>query len=513
MRNVLAQGRWTALAVIAATIVACAGNDGGARPGADAGSDGDTDADVDTDIDADTDADSGPDGGAPEVPALGGAFVWIGEDMASWTQARWNAELGWMAGLGMTTAVTAASVLETDALYPTAIDGLTEVAGEPIERLLTAADGAGVEVHLGLVLTDTWWNDTDAAFLDDLTARSEAVATELWDRYGAHPSLVGFYLPQEIDNMTWIDEDARGRLVDHYLVPLSEHVKALDPDLVVSSAPFFNTEYQGAADYGAWWGATLAETPSLDLLMPQDGIGAEHATLADVGDYFSALGAACADNGRAMWTDLEVYALDGDAATPADMARIADQLAYELPLVGGSVCWELGYLAPSRGPASLGLYLDYLRYLDGEGTVEDVARGRSYELSTAPDATYPDPGGALTDGEAPLLFSDDPGWWSPGEIAVDVDLGAATDGLAIFAAHILRSDVSAAVSPEGVEVLASSDGASFTPVGALAPLLDEDENANVWLLEAPASARYVRFDVTSPAGWLFIAELAVYGEN
>jgi hypothetical protein len=499
--------------VITATFISC--TDGGGRAhDAGSGSDGGTDVDAEADTDTDTDTGSTPDdGGAPAVPALDGAFIWIGEDMASWTQARWNAEIGWMSGLGMTRAVTAASVLETDALYPTAIDGLAEVAGEPIEKLLTAADDSGIEVHVGLVLTDTWWNNTDGAFLDDLAARSEAVATELWDLYGAHPSLIGFYLPQEIDNMTWIGEDARVRLIDHYLSPLSEHVKALNPSLVVSSAPFFNTEYQGAVDYGAWWDATLADTPSLDLLMPQDGIGAEHATLADVGDYFAALGSACADNGREMWTDLEVYELDGDTAAPADMARIADQLDYETPLVGGSVCWELGYIAPSRGPASLGLYLDYRRYLAGKGAADDVALDRGYSFSLEPDAAYPDPSGALTDGEAPLLFSENPGWWAPGEITVDVDLGAATDGLAIFTAHFLRSDGSAAVSPEAVQVLSSTDASSFVPIGALAPLLDEDENVNVWLLEAPASARFVRFDISAPSGWLFVSELSVFREG
>jgi hypothetical protein len=508
-----------ALRLAAALAVGCGGN-GNAATDASTDADAGADTDADTDADADTDTDTGSDtetdtddGGVPGVPALGGAFMWIGGDMASWTQSRWDAEIGWMTWLGMHVAVTAASVLETDALYPTAAGGLTEIPGEPIEKLLTAADATGMDVHLGLVLTNDWWNNTDAGFLDDLTALSEDVATELWAQYGEHPSLVGFYLPQEIDNMTWVDEDARGRLVDHYLAPLSEHVKSLDPGLIVSSAPFFNTAYQSATDYGAWWSATLGETPALDLLVPQDGIGAEHATLSDVGDYFAALGAACAGNDRAMWTDLEVYALEGDGAVPADIERIADQLAYEIPLVDGSVCWELGYLSPSRGPASLDLYLDYGRYLGGQGGVENAALGAAYTASIPADAAYPDPGGALTDGEAPFLFADNPGWWSPGTISVDVDLGATIDGLAIFAAHFLRSDASDVASPDAVEALVSTDGDSYTSVGALAPLLDENENANVWLLSASASARYVRFGVTSGSGWLFLSELAAYQEE
>lgn len=147
-----------------------------------------------------------------------------------------------------------------------------------------------------------------------------------------------------------------------------------------------------------------------------------------------------------------------------------------------------------------------------ETPVENAALGAGYALSIAPDATYPDPGGALTDGAAPFLFAAGPGCWAPGELVVDVDLGAPTEGIAVFAAHFLRSDISAVASPDGVEVLVSPDGVAFTAIGALEPMLDEDETVNVWLLEAPASARYVRFAIDEGSGWLFCAEVAVYRE-
>jgi addiction module HigA family antidote len=234
----------------------------------------------------------------PPPPGPGGAFLWIGWYPRYWSVGRWGTELAWMRRLGMDTVIVAATVIETEAIYPTEIPGLTAIPEEPLEGLLSAADAAGMEVHLGLVLTEGWWTGTGEAYLDGLAALSMDVASELHSLYAPHPSLAGFYITQEIDNMTWTDEALRQRLAQRFLRPLSDHVKSLDASLVVSDAPFFNTVFQPASGFGAWWDLTLADVPSLDLVILQDGIGAEHATYADVAEYFTAVGGACAARGR-----------------------------------------------------------------------------------------------------------------------------------------------------------------------------------------------------------------------
>lgn len=447
-----------------------------------------------------------------EIRGLDGAFIQIDSSTAQYSADRWLRELTYMQNLNMTKVIIAASVIDNAAYYPTGLSGRSEVGNQPIEKILNAADSLGMDVYVGLYLSDSWWQGTSTSYLDTLTLSSEAIVTELHALYSSHPSLKGFYIPQEIDNMTWVNETLRKRLVDHFLKPVSDHVKIFNSSYKVCEAPFYNNAYQQPAEYKTWWTNTLSETPNLDIVIPQDGIGAEHATYAEVVDYYTALASACATNGRSLWADLEIYNTVSDPV-PADLGRIIRQISTEADLVDKITCWEWGYyLSPAHSIKSLELYNNYFRYLLGEGQISNVSSGESYTFSASPHASYPDSGGELTNGKARLNWSDQVGWLNQNYVTIEVDLGGIVSEIYNFQAYFMKSSSSAVNLPQKVDILVSENGADYYSVTSLEAIIEDDESINPYqlLLSSPVSARYVKFSIKPGVTWLMLSEVGVY---
>ena len=170
--------------------------------------------------------------------------------------------------------------------------------------------------------------------------------------------------------------ELRQRLIDHYIVPCTDHLKALAPTLPIGIPPSFfdknsflgkvNGTWMGAEQWGEWMVAFLTAVPNLDRFTYQDCVGSSLYSYpyADTVRYFKALRAAVdeANKQRAskflFWSDLETFAFLQDywvpasvtTRRPADMARITGQLAAEAPLVDGFSFYEwLFYMSPSGG--------------------------------------------------------------------------------------------------------------------------------------------------------------------
>jgi len=418
-----------------------------------------------------------------------------------------------MQQIGMDTVIIAESVDSTSAFYPTMINNFSEIGNQPIEKILNYADNNGMDVYIGLLSLDEWWDRIDVPFLDQLTISSQSIAAELFSLYSGHPSLKGLYISQEIDNMTWVDEYLRVRLVNRFLRPLSNQIKALSPSLIVCEAPFFNRNYQQPNEYETWWANTLGETPNLDLIIPQDGIGVEHATLAEMEDYFNALKSACISENRTIWSDLEIFERDGNHNVPASIDRISQQIETEAPLVSKIVCWEFSHhLSPAKSIATLDLYNNYARYLDNEDPLSLASQNESYTLSIVPSPSYPDAGGELTDNVADYSWDDQVGWWGESSISVILDLGVQTQNIANLRAYFMRSESSAVYLPSAISVSVSSNGVDYDYLCSLDQLIEEDSTIVPFqsILNSPVDGRYIKFDISCGGGWLMLCEVSVY---
>lgn len=445
---------------------------------------------------------------------LNGAFVWLAWN-PGWSQARWSEELALMRGIGMNIVITGYSVNERVADYPTSLPALSASGHNPIEKILTDADAHGMDVYLGLILENAWWSQTSAAYYDGLAQLSMDVAAELYSLYSTHPSLKGFYLPEEIDNCRFVSETARQTLVQHLLKPVSDYIKTLNPQLVFCEAPFYNPSCQQPSDHAQWWIDTLTEAPNFDLVIPQDGIGARPGviTLEIIEDYFAAYKAACDATGRTLWSDLEVFEQVGVMDPPPTIDRIVSQIETEQPFVERIVIWEWGYVTPHHSIRALDFTENYKRYLSGKEPLVNLSAGQPYTLSPAPNAPYLDSGGELTNDLAPYNYDAQTGWNSGTTVTVTIDLGSEQSGLIDFRAWFLKDTGSGVQDPASVSAALSSDGTAYTALGALTPVALDNQSMNPWqlTLASPVSGRYVRFEVQRATGWVLCGEVGVFG--
>jgi hypothetical protein len=244
-----------------------------------------------------------------------------------------------------------------------------------LETILSQADKDGMHVFLGLgrggdtyllwQFNDPHWQERNQAML----ALGHKVVQELWTRYRRHPSLYGWYLTHEMDDL------ARASA---YYNPIADACHALSPDMPVLIAP----------------AGTPVVTPEslanshVDIFAYQDAVGSGYmpgkntyepqqriATLDTIYRQYSAWHAGTEKH---LWSDLEVWEMDGthgySHAYPSSFARVRQQMSIEAPYVEMLTAYEYsGFLeAPQsrvkfQDRRAVQLYADYERYLQQTG--------------------------------------------------------------------------------------------------------------------------------------------------
>ena len=228
-------------------------------------------------------------------------------------------------------------------------------AVDPVEAVLAQADKDGMNVFMGVGLY-AWFDFT----LGSLTWHKK-LATELWDKYGHHPSFYGWYVSEEQDGGLG-DAQARKDIV-HFFAEFSKFIKAKTPDKPIMLATNSHN-LRGAED-------TYRELlPNLDILcpfafhrMPDTDLTGEQAA--------ARLQALCDEAGSHLWMDMEVFDFaENNALVPRPIKGLLSDL-HRFPNFEKILCYQFPGLlnSPSMsikpgGPNTVKLYLDYKQYLD-----------------------------------------------------------------------------------------------------------------------------------------------------
>jgi hypothetical protein len=308
--------------------------------------------------------------------ALSGGFIQYQDWMRKLDGPAWHNELSAMRRAGMDTVIIQWLKVNGSRFLPVddkhTADKAPAAAQEidPTQVILDDADAHGMHVYVGLTMDDAWWQKaTDVDYLAQAARESVAVAEEAWRRYGGHRSFAGWYVPQETWDAAYTD--AQVDRLRTFLRTISDHCKALSGGKPVACAPFFGGNVTPAVLEKVY--AQLLDGAGIDILMPQDGVGAqgwETDVAGRVVPYFRAFRGACIANGVALWADLESFRLVHGAPkdklptqfAPTDIERLKRQLVAEAPFVSKFVTFDVfHYLSPYRGAAQKRLYADYLR--------------------------------------------------------------------------------------------------------------------------------------------------------
>jgi hypothetical protein len=246
---------------------------------------------------------------------LNSVFVSLqaGRSVGEWTPARWSTLVDDLKAIQVENVVLADCVTEQEAWYPSKIPGLTYGGTDVVDQALTAAAAGGLSVYLGLLLPANWFHEgaMNASYLTALGRREDAVARELHELYGRTTSLQGFYQPAELYSTCCYSHTRRcdtahiTRLAQ-MLEPTGQLIHTLRPSYQYVIAPFAANVSQAET---AWWRELLSQTPSIDILALQDGVGvaAGKRSPKQASDLIAAVSMAAREQNVSMWTDIEIF--------------------------------------------------------------------------------------------------------------------------------------------------------------------------------------------------------------
>ena len=139
--------------------------------------------------------------------------------------------------------------------------------------------------------------------------------------------------------------------------------------------------------------ATFLQAARIDILMPQDGIGAGDGapSLDDLLEYFSAMQSAAHAANTSLWSAIETFTahpnLSGEHFPPAPVARIRDQINRVSPYVSGYVSWIFG---DDMSPQATYYPVEASELNRQYRLADDLLPLISYQLLSPPSVFYPD---------------------------------------------------------------------------------------------------------------------------
>ena len=242
-----------------------------------------------------------------------------------------------------------------------------------VERVVHAARSHGLKVRFGLTEDPAWWaeirNESSVVevFLNRLFQDQVALARTVTEMYGRDEVFAGLYIPQEIDDFTWLDPERRARLEAH-LVRLAAVLREIRPEtnLAISCFASGRNDPQGFAEFMAG----LVRAGNIGQILYQDGLGTARLRFSESAAYLEALMPTVSAAGGRVRTVVETFAPapQGQGFVPAAMDRVAAQLKQAQAINGADiVAFSLpDYAHPLAGPEAERLFRAYRAYLRGE---------------------------------------------------------------------------------------------------------------------------------------------------
>ena len=281
--------------------------------------------------------------------ALTGTFVQLfGKD--NWSEAQWDEFLTEIKDLGMNTLIVQYTAFKNPynniTWFNSANTFTTIKSKHTLERVLASAQRKGIEVHIGLHFDDTYWqHQTDVAWLQTQANYCIAIAEEIQAQFGTHVAFKGWYIPHEPEPNAY-NTDEKVRLFREYFVDrISNRLHQLN-NKPVSIAAFWNSSLSTPEQLQHFM-AELSKS-NLQIIMLQDGVGAQHVTLERLASYYEAAQRGLFEENKnykgVFWSDLETFASPNGEYPfhPATFDRVKQQLetALSIPKVSKIVSFH-----------------------------------------------------------------------------------------------------------------------------------------------------------------------------
>lgn len=281
--------------------------------------------------------------------ALTGTFVQLfGKD--NWSEAQWDEFLTEIKDVGMNTLIVQYTAFKNPynniTWFNSANTFTTIKSKHTLERVLASAQRKGIEVHIGLHFDDTYWqHQTDVAWLQTQANYCIVIAEEIQAQFGTHVAFKGWYIPHEPEPNAYNTDEKVRLFREHFVDRISNRLHQLN-NKSVSIAAFWNSSLSTPEQLQHFM-AELSKS-NLQIIMLQDGVGAQHVTFNRLASYYEAAQRGLFEENKnykgVFWSDLETFASPNGEYPfhPATFDRVKQQLetALSIPKVSKIVSFH-----------------------------------------------------------------------------------------------------------------------------------------------------------------------------
>lgn len=309
--------------------------------------------------------------------ALTGTFVQLfGKD--DWSEAQWDEFLTEIKDLGMNTLIVQYTAFKNPynniTWFNSANTFTATKSKNALQRLLASAGRKAIEVHIGLHFDDTYWqHQTDVAWLQTQANYCIVIAEEIQAQFGTHVAFKGWYIPHEPEPNPYNTDEKVRLFREHFVDRISNRLHQLS-NKPVSIAAFWNSSLSTPEQLQHFM-AELAKS-NLQIIMLQDGVGAQHVTLKRLASYYEAAQRGLFEENKnykgVFWSDLETFASPNGQYPfePATFDRVKQQLetALSIPKVSKIVSFhyfdDMSTKSPHKAKADAlrEAYKDYIKH-------------------------------------------------------------------------------------------------------------------------------------------------------
>lgn len=303
-----------------------------------------------------------------KLPLANGTFIQLLEQNSGWSRARWEGLFASFQSIGLQQVVIQWTLLDNRAFFTT--HTFEQSPLPPLATILELAEAKGIEVYLGLAAESRYWEMIKQSpgyqeeYLNRLRFKSARVAQELATVAARYKAFKGWYITEEIDDLTWRAPKSR-EVLEQHLKQLSGFLKTLTPTGLVLLSAFTNAR-MNPDSYEAFWDNLLRNT-SVDVLLFQDSAGTAKLPGELLPRYLKAVRGATDANGKKLQVVVELFATISESpfqAIPAPMLRVQQQLRMAADFAtGGISSFSVPeYMSPEGGAAAAELLQHYQEY-------------------------------------------------------------------------------------------------------------------------------------------------------
>ena len=308
-------------------------------------------------------------------PRLTGTFIQPLMEQGSWTQNDWNALMAELDAVGVETLYLQWTQLDRFNVFEEG--SRQDLAAPIIERVLAAAEAYGIKLWLGLVYDPGYWDRIrqEAPLVEVYLRRHRVSNLELVNRLndaaGASPAFAGWYITEEIDDVTWQDVAKKNLLIEHLAATVAD-IRTVTPAAPIAISGFTSATLDPAALADFWF--DLLSQSGIDVFLMQDGYGVHQGNILpeDMAIYMQSLRDAAQAAGAQFGVIVELFTQvagqpindEPFAAVPAGFDRLPEQLALAADFSDQRIGFSMPEYMSSGGPPSAGaLYRDYVLWL------------------------------------------------------------------------------------------------------------------------------------------------------